>query len=303
MRILRILFILTAFTWGIVAQSQPASHTNNEWPHAQQPESARGIANAVLPIPQTIQIISGIHNDIADKKHDESEPRRFSCQWWLNWVYKFIDDPIVLFTFVLAISTIFLWRDTRGLRLMANQQSTDMKESLNIAKAAADTAKRTVDAMEATAELQLRAYVFVEADAIRSVEDGKIPASTTLIKNTGLTPAYDVKHWGGISIVKNGDEPPDFSDAENEFEGPVQIAPNGELIVNNIYDKKLTESDIKNLKSKECVIYVYGRITYTDIFNKPHWTTYRTTQDGDVRSPIGGHFLTICERGNSCDRE
>ena len=89
------------------------------------------------------------------------EPSRFSYQWWLNWFYKFIDDPISLFTFVLAISTILLWLDTRGLRKIGIEEARGNKEALVVATIAANAAKKAAEVAESALLNVERPYILV----------------------------------------------------------------------------------------------------------------------------------------------
>jgi hypothetical protein len=85
-----------------------------------------------------------------------------------------------IFTVVLATSTVFLWKETKDLRDFAQQQSTDMKNSIaeatraaiameNVAAAVAANAKAAEDSLavfkDANAR-QLRAYLTVGQGAV-----------------------------------------------------------------------------------------------------------------------------------------
>jgi hypothetical protein len=92
-----------------------------------------------------------------------------------------------VFTVLLGLATIFLWLATRDL----------------------------VDGAERTSRRQLRAYVFphtVDAadrghlgDNINDALKGYV-GSVTTIRNSGQTPAYDLRHWGGLDVRRIDEE-------------------------------------------------------------------------------------------------
>lgn len=111
---------------------------------------------------------------------------------------------LALGTIVLAFFTYKLWKATNTLatdaRDAASAQAAKMEASLKIANKAADAAtmgaaatEASVAAMSATAERQLRAYVFPELDG--KVEFGaknETPHFQLRIRNSGNTPASTV---------------------------------------------------------------------------------------------------------------
>ena len=47
-------------------------------------------------------------------------------------------------------------------------------------------------------------------------------------------------------------------------------------------------------------IYLWGRIEYMDVFDKPHWTDFRST-DGDRSTDYQGWQAQTCNDGNNAD--
>lgn len=96
-------------------------------------------------------------------------------------VRKSIDDPVALFTIVLAISTIRLWLETRRLALGAEEQSETIKEQVALARS------------EFASEY--RPWVSVDALPVGGLSWDVNGASATFqfqMKNSGRTPAQNV---------------------------------------------------------------------------------------------------------------
>ena len=80
-----------------------------------------------------------------------------------------------IFTVVLALSTVLLWKETKDLRNFAEQQSKDMRDSIKEATRAADAMRDVAKALAADAEAahaNLRAYITLELGGNRSVSAG-----------------------------------------------------------------------------------------------------------------------------------
>lgn len=106
----------------------------------------------------------------AEGQHGSEEGTEF----WpplLGYRLKITDTLIAFFTAGLFVATWFLWLATRGL----------------------------VSGADRTAERQLRAYVFVQAQNIH-ISDDTI-AVRYEFRNTGQTPAYNVRHAGKLEIL------------------------------------------------------------------------------------------------------
>ena len=113
----------------------------------------------------------------------------------LAWSQKFEEDPIELFTLALAVSTIFLWADTNGLRKLALKQSEDMQASLQIARDAANAAVQANDISRdifvATERPWVTAAIRAGSPLTYDVDGLNVALQLTL-KNVGHSPAKDV---------------------------------------------------------------------------------------------------------------
>ena len=153
--------------------------------------------------------------------------------------------------------------------------------------------------------LEQRAWISVlSVQNIKPQNDKPLNIPVT-IKNTGKTPALDVTALACASVVKKNVKPT-FS--YNKILDPIQsrmiILPNDEKTTEiNIEDSqrisadgKLTKEAIDYLNSGKETIYIYGKITYKDIFDEQHWTTFCY-----IYNPVDGYSI-ICEEYNNMDK-
>ena len=127
------------------------------------------------------------------------------------------------------------------------------------------------------------AFAFVGGNIQLTV--GKSFFVTTQVLNTGKTPAKNVEGNIAVRVVKKGEHLefvytpghanyrvvggtifPNGSITQS-FEGIQHGPEKAEAIV-------ITKTLLQEIVSSESFIVVYGKLTYTDIFGAPHWTTY-----------------------------
>lgn len=131
-----------------------------------------------------------------------------------------------------------------------------------------------------TSRRELRAYIFPENVGIYCMinqrpisKNGKV-GSTVHIKNSGQTPAYDVRHWSEVTICLQADEEnliPESMDSAQSNSMP----PNGIITASRRMAAKLTRNQQKGLKDGNLGLYVYGRIDYRDAFGRNQATRYK----------------------------
>lgn len=167
-------------------------------------------------------------------------------------------------------------------------------------------------------ERQLRAYVLVDSGNIFNVADpvplflGQIfehseaqitnqaagPGVRIFIKNTGQTPAYDVRHWGNICFREFPLKAP--LPARDPKFPPVPLILGREIMATKLLfiPQPLSAKEIADLRAGTGAVYVYGEITYQDTFGKNWYTHYRL-----MYHPYGGAIgvstdLSFVESGN-----
>jgi hypothetical protein len=132
-----------------------------------------------------------------------------------------------------------------------------------------------VDVAKDTAQKELRAYVY--AVPTRLFHLGASPTQGYLgIKNGGKTFARNVKRWAGINVLG-----PKISDAFDDLgklvpePGAMTLGPDSHTDATIICNfRVLTPDEVDQIKSGEKRIYVFGKITYEDMFGLPHETTF-----------------------------
>ncbi len=122
-----------------------------------------------------------------------------------------------IFTVVLATSTVFLWKETKDLRNFAQEQSADMKDSINEAARAATAMQNVATAVAANAQAagesvvlfrdanvrQMRAYLVVGFGAVIQQDTAtnyRFEVRLNL-QNVGNTPAYKVESNTHLNVL------------------------------------------------------------------------------------------------------
>ena len=248
--------------WGTVAHAQAP-----ELPQSQPVQAERQVAN---PLKRSNDVERGRSatadttiraNDEPYGKPEENQSRASDRQqisetseYWVIFdrKLKITDCLLVIFTGLLFASTVLLWWHTRQLVLGADK----------------------------TAERQLRAYVFLDPENEMTFVS---PASTTStieieihVRNTGLTPAYDVvgESWVALDVWPipenfNFSGPPS-GQPDNRF----IIPPNSRIHYHTGTARPMTAQELAAMESGTACIYVYGRISYRDAFDKPRYTNF-----------------------------
>lgn len=133
---------------------------------------------------------------------------------------------------------------------------------------------------------QLRGYVHVAAAKI-DITDKSVPVAHVTIKNFGNTPAYSVKHLAGMTI---GDYPLTRELAEPPAHLPGSsstIGPGSHTRLEIVRTPPIPAALQSHLGTLTGTVYVYGVITYKDVFRDPHTTKYRMIWGGPEPSKDG----------------
>lgn len=233
-----------------------------------------------------------VHSTNPSYQQEDGGPSLFSIvAYVLDWsrltcvgsfVHHAKEEILAAFTILLAFFTLSLWAAT-------NRLAEEAKEASEKSRVLA----------EETAKRQLRAYLSVDAAELRDLAVDLKPEGQIRIKNSGATPAYDVTTLITLTAVKDPLELAEYLKRAVPV-GPSQIGPGGTLSPTSVIDMAMTQTLLNTLTTKSHTLYLHGRIDYTDIFRKPHWTTFRCAQDPDR---IGTARLRICSEGNDADRD
>jgi len=216
-----------------------------------------------------------------------------------NWV---THDAAGFFTFLLVIvglgqAGLFLWQ----LRLM-RKGFADAKEAAEAAKLSVEVANESLKLSRDTTQKQLRAYVFAfDADVFDAGTDS-VRASIA-IKNSGQTPAYDVK----VSIAANA-----FYVTDDITFHPTPVGPDTKTFVfgpggSGRRDIPLRPiigepASVSTVKDGNGALYVWGEILYTDTFGKDQYTRFRFMIGGKDGWPDDNKMF-LCSNGNEASQD
>jgi hypothetical protein len=161
--------------------------------------------------------------------------------------------------------------------------------------------RQTVTASEETSKRELRAYltvvigqaVYQERRDEAAGGDLMFECQPILI-NTGRTPALKIRFKarsaimpvplpGGTSLAENTDE-----GAGDSMLGPQQNA-----IMRAVVDGFRPENEVENIKRGvgDRGLYVWGRVTYEDVFGERHFTRFCQHIYWDLKNNIRGHYI------------
>lgn len=128
-------------------------------------------------------------------------------------------------------------------------------------------------------ERQLRAYITLVNGAvlINNPNEGAVLVWVNL-KNSGVTPGYNVRLWINCSILAAASHP---FDKAGDFGVSAVVGPGGKFEQNAILP--LSDDNLTAILHGTRAFFVWGRVEYTDIFNKPHFFSYKTRMNGPVR--------------------
>jgi hypothetical protein len=144
-----------------------------------------------------------------------------------------------------------------------------------------------------TARRQLRAYVNVVSyvnDSLCADVPFKVMVN---VKNKGQTPAAKVSGHVQMAFrvipLKNNsfelDEPKDGRSYTS-------LASDEPMNVSNTFDRGFTHEEVFALRNGGAKLFVFGEVTYTDIFQKPQKTKFRADLGPDLK------LFLDCEEGN-----
>ncbi len=156
-----------------------------------------------------------------------------------------------------------------------------------------------------TARTQLRAYVVAKPYRAFNIDERGITAQVyTTITNVGATFARNVQRSVGVGI-RAGPVPEKFEDLGpvTREVGKIVLAPGVDgYVIRSLH--ALQKDELAKLMTPEgdLKIYAFGRITYEDIFGKPHVTTFCHAYYGLERLPHEGGYAFEHWQAKSCDR-
>lgn len=211
--------------------------------------------------PSTAQTCSAANQETRNGEPVAQENKRPSKHFYRKW--------IMVVNGILAGAAIF-----GGF--IYHSQLVQMQSATDATTRAAKAAEDSITKSEASAHLDQRAWVAAtNIDGIP--KEGSEFEIKVMAKNTGKTFAKQFTMY--VGLAKN--LKPDFTLKPTD-EGSIAIlAPNSEytatrLVPNDFGEehRKLTKDDVEDFTSGRAELYVFGKMSYNDVFDCPHWTTF-----------------------------
>lgn len=161
------------------------------------------------------------------------------------------------------------------------------QRTLSEAQRSANAAEASVQVTRDSAQRQLRAYINVTDANVQFDPENFIIHIYIEIKNTGQTPAKNMRHSGAHSI---GAKPEFFTPASKTSDPTIDVGSNVKM---NFSDKTniVSRARFNGVFQKSIPFYAFGAIYYNDVFGTRHLTKYRLYLDDENR-------LLPCAEGN-----
>jgi hypothetical protein len=204
-----------------------------------------------------------------------------ALNWWphpIKWLSSLqITDKfnllLLVFTFVLAFSTLGLWLATRNLVLDA----------------------------ENTAERQLRSYIYIgpfDVDLKSNADGSSTVTINPSLRVFGITPAAWVSPAWDLKIVPAwpAGQFPTLPITANRID--LVVVPPQDYHRMGKKDVTLQKIDIQSLENKTKTLLAFGRITYTDVFEKIRWTDFCAAIEWQDAKP---NNAALCPGHNAAD--
>jgi hypothetical protein len=206
-----------------------------------------------------------------------------------------------------AIGSVISGYQASVSKLAASAAQTSANAAIDNAAAAKKQAEASADNAVATkasvtqaiSNFHLDQRAWVAAVKTIGVPEVNKPFEITIqARNTGKTFA---KRFTMVTVTEPviGNKQPDFR-KEIPFKKNVAsvslLAPNGDYLstVSPTSGQSLSQASMDDIKSGKFKIFVYGTITYDDVFNCPHWTKFCVHLQSDLK-------YESCDRHNDAD--
>jgi hypothetical protein len=214
--------------------------------------------------------------------------RFFGAAIITNWL-------MVLATITIAVSTIVYTRysgnqlETMGKQLEGMQdtgkqtnrlieeavkQSRAARDNADTSILMAEAAKKSIEITQNNIRLDQRAWVGV-VEVVKP--DFKVGSKVTFgvtFMNSGKTPARKLAVRMHIDVVPaNQEVTPTYPTMTTKSSVSV-LQPGGRNNIHVLSDEAVTQALIEALRNGSQIVYIFGEITYEDIFSRSHRTTF-----------------------------
>jgi hypothetical protein len=146
-----------------------------------------------------------------------------------------------------------------------------------------------------SSRLDQRAWVGPVDIVVSKLELGSPMELKVIIENSGKTPALNTTIFvRAKTLMKESDFIAAYETTDKNRSNYV-IQPGVKTHVILDMQEKIIQSHVDILKSGDEILYVYGKLSYDDIFNRSHETTFCSYLATDLKS------ITACRTNNMAD--
>ncbi|MGA3287511.1 MAG: hypothetical protein ABSD46_08790 [Bacteroidota bacterium] len=162
------------------------------------------------------------------------------------------------------------------------------KKSIALAESSFVATKKSLQLAQRNFQIENRPYVGIKNITIDSLEVGKKYVIKIFYQNFGKIPAQNL-------IITGIGEPHTIREY-NIFKydttiGSIAVVPPSEILFATLVsDGKLTNEEIDNFRRGNWYLYVYGMITYSDVFNGKDTTTFCFMLDYSSKMFYAGRY-------------
>jgi len=190
----------------------------------------------------------------------------------------------VLLTATLVGIGFFGVRYARRSLLAIESQLEKMGQQVTEMQSAGQQTQQIIERMKDTAKKELRAYVCISTAQIAFIQE-RAPSVEVQLKNSGKTPAHDVRMW-----IALGDGPypwRTFPPAPEGLDMSISVIGPGEEPQAMEKQFRVFPEDLKLIIGTPILsLYVWGKVTYRDIFGDEWYTEYRLMFGGAERQML-----------------
>ena len=174
-------------------------------------------------------------------------------------------------------------------------QLKEMQKSTTAAKKSSDAAEAAVKQTEANVRLDQRAWIAL-SNITGVPKEGELFRPKVFFQNTGRTFAKNT-HLAACGDFVDPDKLPDFaerletSDEKKRAAGKkvrALVPPNGnthDTLEPPSEENRQTKDTIEGLQKGRMKFFIYGQVTYDDVFNQSHWFIFCSTLEYNPREP------------------
>lgn len=160
--------------------------------------------------------------------------------------------------------------------VLAIEKSADaINVQANAAEQTVVNARQNTKIAEISARISNRAYLSIAGVTPTALLPGKKFEATVQFVNVGKTPAYQVHHVKGYKLGGTGIYEHEINEAKKreEFRDfAMGMSIPSSFIIET--ENPITQEESDEIMKGKKAWYVFGRITYTDIFREKHFTRY-----------------------------